>query len=364
MGESGRDSEEPEDLGTGARWERAGRPRRRRRGPNREPSREPSRGPSQANLFVDDDDVDENDAELVEATHEYDDFDDANEDDEAEWGEDLEENSEEDPEEAEDWWDEDADDYAPPELTRSLRFGVLAMAPLLIGYELALAADKAVGSTRSVAEVVLSVPLEPLGRDVDVMRRFCLGGGLLVAFLLARRQPGPLLPRTLRVVFEGALAAFALGPLLELAAGYVEPLIGPLAGASAGPVGEASVQAALLAMGGAAYEEIVFRILLLSLVYVALRRLLMWAGSTDRSAGILAAVGAGLVSATVFAASHLACATAWLGDGGEPFEASAFTWRICAGILLSLLMVWRGVGVAAWAHAFYNLFSLLGLNSP
>ncbi len=355
----------------GARWERIGSPKRRRR------------QSGQAELFADevveyeDDELEDDDLEFddegeYEEHGEYDDeeYDEDEEDEELEehaedeWED--EEDSEEEGEE-EDWWDEDADDYAPPEITRTLRFGVLSMAPLFLGYELALAASSPAGSARSVAEVVMSVPLEPFGHDVDIMRRLCLVVGLVLAFAFSRRQVGPhgerLLPRTLRVIAEGALGAVVLGPLLVLAAGYAEPLVGPLAG---GPSMRppSGVQEALLAMGGAAYEELVFRILLLSLAYVVIRRGLMWVGTAERSAGILAAIGAGLVSATIFAASHLAWATAWLGGGGEPFEASAFTWRICAGILLALLMVWRGVGVAAWAHAFYNLSSLLGLTDP
>ena len=67
-----------------------------------------------------------------------------------------------------------------------------------------------------------------------------------------------------------------------------------------------------------------------------------------------------LGSATLFAAAHLAAYTAWLGPGGEPYDASVFTWRLLAGILLGLVFRWRGPGVAAWTHGLFNLALLLG----
>ncbi len=65
-------------------------------------------------------------------------------------------------------------------------------------------------------------------------------------------------------------------------------------------------------------------------------------------------------SATVFAASHLGVFTQVLGPGGEPFRAGVFTWRLLAGILLGTLFRWRGPGVAAWAHALFDLFLSIG----
>jgi membrane protease YdiL (CAAX protease family) len=113
--------------------------------------------------------------------------------------------------------------------------------------------------------------------------------------------------------------------------------------------------------GGAAFEEIVFRLGCLSLAYLLLRRGLLALGSPERTADRAAELLALALSALVFALSHLACVIRPLaGHGGEPFEAAVFTWRLLAGILLGILFRWRGMGVAAWAHALFNLALYLG----
>lgn len=280
------------------------------------------------------------------------------------WDEDDEEwEYEDEVEDDDDGWSDEDDDFAPPELSRTLRLGFVAMAPLFLMYEWASGSGSG-PRMRSVAELVLSAPLAPLGDDrAQTARRFLLAALFALAFAIVTRQSmkedRPIVPRVGRVLVEGALGALALGPLLALAARYAEPLVGAL------EVGHAArlpdMRQAALAMGGAAYEEIVFRIGILALGYVAFRQLLRGFGAGERFAAVGGAIGGGILSATTFAASHVAAATNWLGSGGEDFSASAFAWRTAAGLLLAGLVCWRGVGVAAWAHAFYNLGRMLGI---
>jgi membrane protease YdiL (CAAX protease family) len=118
-------------------------------------------------------------------------------------------------------------------------------------------------------------------------------------------------------------------------------------------------RAALLA-GGAAYEELVFRMGLQGLLYLALRpTLAFWLGA-ERGARVGAEVLAVLLAAVVFAAAHLAVFTQVFGPGGEPFHAGVFPWRVLAGILLAVLFRWRGPGVAAWTHASFNFATSIG----
>ena len=266
-------------------------------------------------------------------------------------------------EEDEDWWSDEDDDFAPPELSRTLRLGFVAMAPLFLMYEWASAPD-AGAPMRSVSELVLTAPLMPLGDERALAaRRLLLTVLFVVALAIVARQSvreeRPIVPRIGRVLVEGALGALALGPLLALAARYAEPWVGALDVAHAQNLPD--MRHAALAMGGAAYEEIVFRIGILALGYVGVRQLFRVFGSSERFAAVAGAIGGGVLSATSFAASHVAAATSWLGPGGEAFSSSAFAWRTAAGLLLAGLVCWRGVGVAAWAHAFYNLGRMLGI---
>jgi len=112
--------------------------------------------------------------------------------------------------------------------------------------------------------------------------------------------------------------------------------------------------------GGAAYEEITFRIGLLSLTFLGVTSILAFFGAPERGARHAARVVAVLVSSLAFAAFHLAAFNAWLGVGGEPFIPAVFAWRSLAGVQLAVLFLWRGPGVAAWTHGLFDFGLLLG----
>lgn len=244
--------------------------------------------------------------------------------------------------------------------TRGIAAGYLAMLPLLLAYEAA-----AGGPDRSVAEVVATLPLAPFGSAARSVRLALL---LVLAVLAAWRvfresredgHPG-LFPIVGRIVLEGALAALCLGPLLL---GLLWALDVDLASIRAGLSNAAAAtpleRAGYLA-GAAAWEEMVFRIGVQSLLWLlaaeSLRALIKSRPPVAVLAEGLSIAGA----ASLFAASHLAAFTAVLGPGGEPFDPAVFTWRLLAGILFGALFRWRGPGVAAWAHALFDLALSIG----
>jgi len=247
---------------------------------------------------------------------------------------------------------------------RGLALGFLSMLPLLIAYEVSIA-GRSGGGARSVAEAILTTPLEHHGQaTVDFARRSTLAGLTALAFfayLIAHRhdESGGLGPRLVRVWVEGIAGAVILGPILLLAARAAEPYVGAMiVGAPEGPV--PTLSRAGFVMGGAAYEEIVFRIGGLSVIWLVAKHFLIWFGAGDRLAAWGAIALACVGSAVLFAAFHLGALTGWLGPGGEAFDAAVFTWRTTAGILLAILFFWRGVGVGAWTHAVFNLSILIG----
>ncbi|MBI5362786.1 MAG: CPBP family intramembrane metalloprotease [Planctomycetes bacterium] len=125
------------------------------------------------------------------------------------------------------------------------------------------------------------------------------------------------------------------------------------------PDGPGLARAAVLA-GGAAWEELVFRLGLQGLFVLLLLPVFPWWFGLSGAARWVAEGGAVLASALVFAAAHLAVFTSVFGPGGESFHAGVFPWRVLAGILLALLFRFRGPGVAAWTHAFFNLALAIG----
>ncbi len=151
-------------------------------------------------------------------------------------------------------------------------------------------------------------------------------------------------------VFPLMLAEGALYGLLLYGAGTVLSRFLPVGrwlGLYAGADAVRNVQALGTAVGAGIYEELVFRgVLCWAFLHVA--RGVMGA---DRWSSAAIAV---VASALLFAAYHH-----W-GPGGEPWDAVRFTFRLHAGLLLGAVFLTRGIGIAAFAHGFYDALVLIG----
>jgi membrane protease YdiL (CAAX protease family) len=112
------------------------------------------------------------------------------------------------------------------------------------------------------------------------------------------------------------------------------------------PRGFAEVRSVGIAVGAGIFEELVFRGILCLGLHHLLRLLL----PLPR---LLAGAIAVAVSAAAFSAYH------HLGPGGEPWIAATFTFRFHAGVLLGVVLLTRGLGIAAFAHGFYDVLVLL-----
>jgi len=241
---------------------------------------------------------------------------------------------------------------------RSLSLGLLAMAPLLVAYELALWRDPT--AARNTSELILGLGLTPFGGLADPLRRAGLALLFVAALVTVRRRGNALGSGLARCVLEGIAGALVLGPVLIGLSALVSDWIGPLDVDWSRPADSPGLVRAGLIMGGAAWEELFFRVGLYGAVFVVVR-----AAAQRLGAGVVPAAWTGEVcgllgSSFVFAAIHLEVASGWLGAGGELFDAALFTWRFLAGVLLALLFRWRGPGVAAWTHALFNLGLELG----
>ena len=241
----------------------------------------------------------------------------------------------------------------------SLALGFLALVPLIAAHE--WGAETLQRSVVNFAALLLALPLAPLGEHALVASWAAYALLAAASLIVLFRAEYALLPRLLRVGGEGALAAIVLGPLLVFLCWALQLTGEGSALRSSPPAHMPQLAWAAVLCGGAAFEEIVFRLGVLSLVYLAVRRGVLALGAAPRAAS-LAAEFAGLsISAVVFAASHLRfVVTGLAGAGGEPFDGAIFTWRVLAGILLGILFRWRGMGVAAWAHALFNLALTIG----
>ena len=237
---------------------------------------------------------------------------------------------------------------------RGLAAGLFGMAPLLLLYELA----QYIGlSWRNSSEFLATRLLEPLGAWAEPTRGVLVFAVILTATVACLRGAVPLVPLLGRQLLRGGLCSLLLGPALVI----LMVLLDHKVSATEVPSSFQGLQT-LGYVSGAAWEELVFRVGIYGVLFLAARRLALFSGIAEGGARWVAEFVGLVGSAALFAAFHLELFSGWLGGGGEEFSAPVFTFRFIAGILLGLLFRWRGPGVSAWSHGLFNLSLALGVS--
>ncbi|HEX4936054.1 MAG TPA: CPBP family glutamic-type intramembrane protease, partial [Gemmatimonadaceae bacterium] len=104
--------------------------------------------------------------------------------------------------------------------------------------------------------------------------------------------------------------------------------------------------ALMVSLGAGLYEELLFRVILVSLLLWAARKLFGWGA-------VASGLFATLAAALVFSAFH------YIGPYGDRLELASFTFRAIAGVAFSALYIVRGFGITAWTHALYDVMLLV-----
>jgi membrane protease YdiL (CAAX protease family) len=104
----------------------------------------------------------------------------------------------------------------------------------------------------------------------------------------------------------------------------------------------------VLSLGAGIYEELVYRLLLVSALAFAFTKIPQLTRTRSR---ILAIV----LGAFLFSLSH------YLGAFSDIFTLKSFLFRFNAGLVFSLLFIYRGFGIAAYTHSLYDLLLVLEL---
>lgn len=217
--------------------------------------------------------------------------------------------------------------------------GLFAVLPLwlaYIGLRWQLAPNE-----RNGAELLL---LQELGRLGDRAHLFVSAGfALLIAFaarsLVKNKVPWSRVAAV--IALEGLVYGVMLGPIASAMTSSANRI---LSTAQEAPSMLANIVGSI---GAGIYEELVFRLGLMSvLVWIGMRAVRGWA-LPRWVAGVFAVVG----SAIVFSWFHHLC--------GEPFDRGRFVFRTMAGVLLGLLMWARGYGVCVYTHTVYNIYFYL-----
>ena len=250
--------------------------------------------------------------------------------------------------------------------SRAPRYSLLFALPLLILYELlaALLAGPNGTGVRNAADVFVKAPFVALAGARGPMIFAALVIAVCVWFVWRdlRRSGGPLRGRVFGLMLAESVALAvvcglvvsvltaqllgAVGASVATAVEVPAPLAAPLAAQAGGVSDMGWATRAMLSLGAGLYEELVFRVILVSALAAGARALF---GARPLLTGAFAVV----VGALLFSAVH------YVGALGDAFTVQSFAFRTIAGLFFSALYVLRGFGITAWTHAIYDLIVLL-----
>jgi len=228
-------------------------------------------------------------------------------------------------------------------VTRSPAAGFLFALPLLAVYE---AGVLLLRSELNAAAAFLKMPISWLQRNpVEIFGAdllLLINAALIALVLLAVWRVGRLGALHGGTFFgmflESCVYAMLLGPLA------LAPITGELQFAGFAPHLNRLPLKLVISAGAGFYEEAFFRFLLLGAVFYLAKEL---AELQPFTAGALALV----VSGALFSAAHFLMP-------GEAAELGAFIYRLSAGMILGVIFLVRGFGIAAWTHALFDLYVL------
>jgi hypothetical protein len=237
--------------------------------------------------------------------------------------------------------------------SRAPRHSLTLALPLLLLYEafaFALSREQ-MGAVRNGADVLLKSLFLSMGGRHGV----AIFGILLMAvgaFLVIRdlRRGGAIRPAVLGLMLlESAAYAAVLGFVISFLTTVLLSGRLPLAiQGNTGGLAQFDLPTQLMiSLGAGLYEELLFRVLLVTGLAALARVLLGW---RPLAAGVFAAV----VGALIFSGFH------YIGHYGDVFTLSSFTFRAIAGLVFSGMYLTRGFGITAWTHALYDVFLSLG----
>lgn len=231
--------------------------------------------------------------------------------------------------------------------SREPRYSLTFALPLLALYEiLAAALSERTNGVRNGADVLLKSLFEAfLGSRGPVVFGAILLGAMLVLIIRDRRRSRDELKVSIfaGMLVESILLAAIFGVVVGL---LTAQLVAPLQRLALGPLDRVGWPAALMvSLGAGLYEELLFRVLLVTALVWAGRKVFGWGP-------VASGVFATMAGALIFSAFH------YIGPFGDRLELGSFVFRTIAGCAFSALYLLRGFGITAWTHALYDIMVL------
>jgi hypothetical protein len=224
--------------------------------------------------------------------------------------------------------------------TKKASYSLLASLPLLMGYEILIRVEKSTiinGMANWVQEFA----------DLVGFWGSIVMGVLVVALCIFTvqkdRKQGIKIKKAylLGMTLESILYAFILAPLVTFVF-FGQKLI--IFESEPGIITQFA-----LCLGAGFYEEFFFRFLFIGFPFVLLDNMY------PEKKMFLPKFFIFMISAAIFSYVH------YTGAGGDIFTWKSFIFRMGAGIVLGIIFLLRGFGVAAWTHAIYDILIVFGI---
>ena len=224
--------------------------------------------------------------------------------------------------------------------SRSAYYSAVAALPLLVTYEILIVLSQSrYWGIRNAADVWIRTFLMAFDLQAQHITFVLIGISLALIPIAKSRARGIKLKANYFALMFAECLAFSL------VLGVVLQSILRLGGLSSGGPGSGLMQNLALSVGAGLFEEIIFRVILLNLLFLLLSPLLQ--------KKVVAAVVSVLLASFLFSLSH------YVGTMADTWQLYSFMFRWAAGLLFTVLYFVRGFAITAYTHALYDIWVLV-----
>ena len=224
--------------------------------------------------------------------------------------------------------------------SRSAYYSAVAALPLLVTYEILIVLSQSrYWGIRNAADVWIRTFL--MAFDLQAQHiTFVLIGISLALIPIAKSKAGGI---KLKANYFALMLAESLA--FSMVLGILLQSILRLGGLSSGGPGSGLIQNLALSIGAGLFEEIIFRVILLNLLFLLLSPLF--------KKKVVAAVVSVLLASFLFSLSH------YVGTMADTWQLYSFMFRWAAGLLFTVLYFVRGFAITSYTHALYDIWVLV-----
>lgn len=219
--------------------------------------------------------------------------------------------------------------------------------PLFLVYQLGILLSRGLNGVDFVTASFVEMCERDLANYLVMLSVMLL---VYAAVLLLLRQRETFDPKAfVPVLAESTFYAISMGSIILFIMHRFVELIPSLATgelAAALATGLSALDVIVISAGAGLHEELLFRLLGIGGLSWLLAGVM-----NDKQAWVAALI----ISSLCFSLAH------HVGPAGEPFEFAAFTYRALAGVFFALVYQVRGLAVAVWTHAIYDIYVLAAL---